>query len=67
MFKDFGEILSVKVFIDKQTRMSKCFGFVSFEKASVAAHAIAALNGYEMRQDQYSGLTKKLKVELKKE
>uniref|UniRef100_A0A0N5AL45 CUGBP Elav-like family member 2 n=1 Tax=Syphacia muris TaxID=451379 RepID=A0A0N5AL45_9BILA len=58
-FSPFGTILSAKVFIDKQTNLSKCFGFVSYDNAVAAQNAISALNGFQIG-------SKRLKVQLKR-
>ncbi|VDN04390.1 unnamed protein product [Thelazia callipaeda] len=58
-FAPFGTIISAKVFIDKQTNLSKCFGFVSFDNAVSARNAISALNGFQIG-------SKRLKVQLKR-
>jgi len=59
LFSAYGTVLSAKVFIDKATMQSKCFGFVSYEKPESAAAAIAGLNGLQLGY-------KRLKVSLKK-
>ncbi|CAF0869187.1 unnamed protein product [Didymodactylos carnosus] len=58
-FAPYGQIVSAKVFIDKLTNRSKCFGFVSFDNVVSAQNAITNMNGHQI------GL-KRLKVELKK-
>lgn len=58
-FSKFGSILSAKVFIDKKTNLSKCFGFVSYDQPLAASQAIQAMNGFQI------GI-KRLKVQLKK-
>ncbi|EGT52772.1 CBN-ETR-1 protein [Caenorhabditis brenneri] len=57
-FAPFGAILSAKVFIDKVTNLSKCYGFVSFENPQSATNAISAMNGFQIG-------SKRLKVQLK--
>jgi CUG-BP- and ETR3-like factor len=59
MFAPFGNIVSAKVFIDKQTNLSKCFGFVSYDNAMSAQQAITSMNGFTVG-------TKRLKVQLKR-
>lgn len=58
-FTPFGQVLSAKVFIDKSTNLSKCFGFVSYDNTISANKAIQSMNGYQI------GI-KRLKVQLKK-
>ncbi|KAI1283234.1 CUGBP Elav-like family member 2 [Halotydeus destructor] len=58
-FSPFGHVLSSKVFIDKQTNLSKCFGFVSYDNPISAQAAIQSMNGYQIG-------AKRLKVQLKR-
>lgn len=58
-FSNFGQVLSAKVFIDKNTNLSKCFGFVSYDNPVSANNAIQSMNGYQIG-------VKRLKVQLKK-
>jgi hypothetical protein len=58
-FSPFGNVVSSKVFIDKQTNLSKCFGFVSYDNPICAQTAIQAMNGFQIG-------TKRLKVQLKR-
>ncbi|KAM4722576.1 CUGBP Elav-like family member 1 isoform 6-T6 [Rhinophrynus dorsalis] len=59
MFMPFGNIVSAKVFIDKQSNLSKCFGFVSYDNPVSAQAAIQSMNGFQIGM-------KRLKVQLKR-
>lgn len=59
MFMPFGNVISAKVFIDKQTNLSKCFGFVSYDNPVSSQAAIQAMNGFQIGM-------KRLKVQLKR-
>jgi len=59
LFSQFGTVLSAKVFVDKKTNQSKCFGFVSYDNPSSAQQAISSMDGFSVG-------SKRLKVELKK-
>ncbi|XP_010556802.1 PREDICTED: LOW QUALITY PROTEIN: RNA-binding protein BRN1-like [Tarenaya hassleriana] len=59
-FQPFGRVLSAKVFVDKATGVSKCFGFVSYDSEAAAQNAINMMNGRQLGG-------KKLKVQLKRD
>ncbi|XP_043720337.1 RNA-binding protein BRN1-like [Telopea speciosissima] len=59
-FQSFGRVLSAKVFVDKATGVSKCFGFVSYDSPAAAQSAINRMNGCQLGG-------KKLKVQLKRD
>ncbi|GMJ09159.1 Bruno-like 1, RNA-binding protein-defense related 1 [Hibiscus trionum] len=59
-FQEFGKVLSAKVFVDKATGASKCFGFVSYDSPAAAQDAINMMNGCQLGG-------KKLKVQLKRD
>src|SRR5690606_18824191 len=44
-FAEFGSVSSAKVMMDRETGVSKGFGFVEMASAEVAQAAITALNG----------------------
>jgi CUG-BP- and ETR3-like factor len=58
-FLPFGNVISSKVFVDKATGQSKCFGFVSFDSPENAQAAIQAMNGFQIGD-------KRLRVSVKK-
>ncbi|CAA6654208.1 unnamed protein product [Spirodela intermedia] len=47
-FQAFGRVLSCKVFVDKATGLSKCFGFVSYDSPAAAQTAISMMNGCQL-------------------
>ncbi|XP_070184659.1 CUGBP Elav-like family member 4 isoform X8 [Littorina saxatilis] len=59
MFVPFGNVISAKVYVDRATNQSKCFGFVSFDNPASAQAAIQAMNGFQIGM-------KRLKVQLKR-
>ncbi|OAF70214.1 hypothetical protein A3Q56_02033 [Intoshia linei] len=60
MFMIYGSVISAKVYIDRATNQSKCFGFISFDNPLSAQKAINAMNGYQIGM-------KRLKVQLKRQ
>jgi len=58
-FAPFGNVISAKVYVDRNTGESKGFGFVSYDSAEAAESAIAEMNGYQIGP-------KRLKVQHKR-
>ena len=48
MFETYGNVLDAKVITDRDTGMSKCYGFVEMSSEEGAKAAIENLNGVEM-------------------
>lgn len=48
MFESFGGVIDAKVISDRETGLSKCYGFVEMASAEAARAAIAGINGSEM-------------------
>lgn len=49
LFKDFGNIESAKVIMDRETGRSKGFGFVEFADDDAAKAAMEKLNGTDVQ------------------
>ena len=49
LFKQYGEIVSAKVIIDRDSNRSRGFGFVEMSSDSSLESAIEALNGTEVK------------------
>jgi RNA recognition motif-containing protein len=49
LFKEYGEVTSVKVIIDKYSGKSKGFGFVEMPNEAEAKKAIEKLNGADVQ------------------
>ena len=54
LFSRIGNIVSAKVYVDRQTHESKCFGFVSFQHTYEAAMAIKQFNGYQVKIQNFA-------------
>lgn len=48
LFAEYGEVVSAKVIMDRDTNRSKGFGFVEMSDDSAAVKAIDAMNGKEV-------------------
>jgi len=49
LFKDFGQVSSAKVIMDRESGRSKGFGFVEFDDDNAAKEAISKLNGSDLQ------------------
>lgn len=49
LFKQYGEVVSAKVILDRDTNRSRGFGFVEMNSESSVQSAIEALNGAEVK------------------
>jgi hypothetical protein len=49
LFCQYGNLLSVRIMVEKDTGRSRGFGFVSYDNPESAALAIKELNGYAVR------------------
>ena len=47
-FESFGKVNDAKVILDRETKRSRGFGFVTFDDDASADNAIAAMNGSEL-------------------
>mmetsp|Transcript_9697 Transcript_9697/g.36394 ORF Transcript_9697/g.36394 Transcript_9697/m.36394 type:complete len:455 (-) Transcript_9697:183-1547(-) len=59
VFSPCGNVISAKVYMDKETGESKGFGFVSYDSAEAAERAISRMNGFQIG-------SKRLKVQHKR-
>lgn len=48
LFAQYGEVISTRIIIDRNTNRSKGFGFIEMADSSAAEAAISALNGTEL-------------------
>ena len=59
MFSPFGNVISAKVFVDRNTGQSKCFGFVSYDNPAGAEMAIQGMDNFLVG-------SRRLRVQLKR-
>jgi RNA recognition motif. (a.k.a. RRM, RBD, or RNP domain) len=50
LFLPYGNLLSVRIMVERDSGRSRGFGFVSYDSAESAAMAIKELNGYPVRE-----------------
>lgn len=54
LFYPYGNLLSVRIMVEKDTGRSRGFGFVSYDTPEAAALAIKELNGFAVSSRRYS-------------
>ena len=59
-FATFGNVISARIMVEKETGRSRGFGFVSYDNPASADAAIKGMNGFQVGR-------KRLKVQHKKE
>lgn len=52
LFKEYGEVLSSKIILDRRTGRSRGFGFIEMSSTEQAEQALEALNGFSLRGRQ---------------
>lgn len=60
-FKCFGNVISARIMVEKETGRSRGFGFVSYDNASSADAAIKSMNGFQIGRKRLKVQHKKLK------
>jgi CUG-BP- and ETR3-like factor len=55
-FERFGNILSARIMVDKQTGRNRGFGFVSFDNQISAQASIKGMNGFKVRRSLGGGI-----------
>ena len=50
LFSNYGNVSQVKVILDRETKRSRGFAFVSMADAAEGKKAIEAMNGYELER-----------------
>ena len=48
VFSEFGDVVSARIILDRETKRSKGFGFVEMGDDDSCAKAIEELNGYDL-------------------
>ena len=52
LFCPYGNLLSVRIMVEKESGRSRGFGFVSYDSPGAAALAIKELNGFAVRSNE---------------
>ena len=59
-FSAYGNVISARIMVERETGRSRGFGFVSFDNKKAAEDAIEGMNGFQIGK-------KRLKVQYKDE